>query len=163
MMFAGLTSAYIVKKNGGNWLVFQMPSSFSLSTFLLVVSSFTVHIASISMREKRMDKYRLYLLMTVFLGVCFIGLQFIGFKQLANQNIALFGLNSNPAASFLGIMVGLHFLHVFGGIIAIIFILYKLYFTYKKSYTYMPIKLVTTYWHFVDILWIYLFIFFKLI
>jgi cytochrome c oxidase subunit 3 len=85
----------------------------------------------------------------------------LGFQNLEARNIALTGAKSNSAASFLLVITGLHMLHVLGGVIAILVIFIRAYAGRVKQYSSMPIELVSTYWHFVDILWIYLFIFYN--
>ena len=163
MMFAGLTSAYIVKRNDGNWLEFPMPSVFWYSTVTIIISSLTMYLAQKAFKAREMARYRSLINVTAFLGVLFAVLQFVGFIQLGHQNIPLFGVKSNPSASFLGIITGLHVLHVLGGVIALIVLFFRAHRTRVKSYNSVPVEIVGTYWHFVDILWIYLFIFFNMV
>lgn len=163
MMFAGLTSAYIVKRNDGNWLEFPMPSVFWYSTVTILISSVTIFLAQKSFKAREMARYRTLINITALLGVLFAVLQVIGFIQLGHQNIKLFGTGSNPSASFLGIITGLHVLHVLGGVIALIVLFFRAHRKRVKSYNSVPIEIVGTYWHFVDILWIYLFIFFNMV
>jgi len=161
MMFAGLTSAYIVRKAAANWLVFDIPPIFWASTFVILFSSLTMHLALKHFKAREMKQYRNLITITTILGVLFAGLQYNGFKYLYQHGISLFGEGSNPSASFLGIIVGLHALHVLGGVIALLLIFFKAYSRRVKSYNSIPLEIVSTYWHFVDILWIYLFIFLK--
>jgi len=163
MMFAGLTSAYIVKKNQSSWLEFELPKIFWYSTLVILLSSVTIHLAGKSFKAREMGRYRNLITITAALGVLFIIFQVFGFLNLEGRNIALTGAKSNSAASFLLVITGLHMLHVLGGVIAILVIFVKAYAGSVKQYSSMPIDLVSTYWHFVDILWIYLFVFLQFV
>ena len=162
MMFAGLTSAYIVRSNQANWLEFNLPAIFWYSTAVILASSITMHLSVKAFRAREMQRYRSLITITAALGVVFAALQFFGFKELGSHGVLLLGQGSNPAASFLAIITGLHVLHVLGGVIAILVIFIRAYNTRSKSYNTVPVEIVSTYWHFVDILWIYLFVFFSI-
>jgi len=161
MMFAGLTSAYIVKKNQSSWLEFDLPVVFIYSTLVIIASSLTVHLAAKAFKAREMARYRTLITVTALLGVLFMALQILGFMDLEARNIALTGAKSNSAASFLLVITGLHMLHVLGGVIALLVMFIKAYVSSVKNYSSLSIELVGTYWHFVDILWIYLFIFYN--
>lgn len=162
MMFAGFTSAYIVKRNDSNWLEFSLPPVFWVSTFTILLSSVTIHLAYISFKARNMARYRTLMTVTAALGVVFITLQWIGFRYLQRHGVQLVGANSNAAASFLGVITGVHMLHVLGGVIVLLFMFVRAYNTRRKSYSTIPIEVASTYWHFVDALWIYLFVFFHI-
>ena len=161
MMFAGLTSAYIVKKSQANWLEYSLPLVFWYSTLAIIVSSITINMALKAFKAKEMRQYRLLITVTAFLGFLFMGLQILGFSNLEARNIPLFGSKSNSATSFLGVITILHMLHVLGGVIALLVIFIRAYVSKIKNYSSLPIEIISTYWHFVDFLWIYLFIFFN--
>lgn len=161
MMFAGLTSAYIVKRSQSEWLEFSLPTTFVYSTIAIIISSVTIHLAVKAFKARLMKRYRILMLITVCLGILFTVLQTIGFTELYNKGIQLFGIGSNPSASFLGVITGLHIVHILGGVIALLVILFKAYFSTSKIYSSTSIEILSTYWHFVDILWIYLFVFFN--
>lgn len=163
MMFAGLTSAYIVKKNQSSWLEFDLPVVFMYSTFVIILSSITIHLATKAFKSREMGRYRMLITITAVLGLLFMAMQVFGFMDLESRNIALTGARSNSAASFLLVITGLHMLHVLGGVIALLVIFIKAYVSSVKNYSSLSIELVGTYWHFVDILWIYLFIFYHMI
>jgi cytochrome c oxidase subunit 3 len=162
MMFAGLTSAYIVRSNQANWLQFYLPDIFWYSTVVILLSSVFMHLSLKAFRAREMKRYRLLITITAFLGILFALLQVAGFMYLNNHGVALLGPGSNPSASFLAIIAGLHALHVLGGVIALLIIFFKAYSSRSKNYSVVPVEVVSTYWHFVDALWIYLFIFFHL-
>ncbi len=161
MMFAALTSAYIVKKNQSSWLEFELPRIFWYSTFVILLSSVTIHLSVKAFKAREMGRYRMLITLTAALGVLFLALQIMGFQNLEARNIALTGPKSNSAASFLFVITGLHMAHVLGGVVALLVIFIKAYAVKIKNYSPLSIELVSTYWHFVDVLWIYLFIFYN--
>ena len=161
MMFAGLTSAYLVRRVEANWLQFSLPPVFWLSTIVILISSLTIHLALKSFRARIMRRYRLFITLTSILGVLFAILQYSGFNYLYSHGVQVFGVGSNPSASFLGIIIGLHALHVLGGVIALFVMFIRAYSVRVKRYNVTAVEVISTYWHFVDILWIYLFIFLK--
>jgi cytochrome c oxidase subunit 3 len=161
MMFAALTSAYIVKKNQANWLEFDLPKVFWYSTVTILASSVTIHLALKAFKAREMGRYRSLITVTAVLGLLFITLQYLGFRDLEMRNIALTGPKSNSAASFLFVITGLHMVHVLGGVIALLVIFIRAFASRTKTYSALPIELAATYWHFVDVLWIYLFIFYN--
>src|SRR6185312_6923253 len=155
MMFGGFTSAYIVKRNLSNWITFNLPQIFWYSTAVIVISSITIIISRNYFRQREMKQYRLWLAVTLLLGIAFVFMQYIGFTQLWKSGVTL---TKNVSFSFLYIIVGLHALHVLGGIIALIIVLIRTFSVRIKNYNIVPVDLMNTYWHFVDLLWIYLFI-----
>ncbi|MCZ2224067.1 MAG: cytochrome c oxidase subunit 3 [Chitinophagales bacterium] len=159
MMFAGLTSAYIVKSNQDNFLEFSLPNYFWFSTIAILLSSVTMHLSLKTFKARERNKYKLLISITVVLGSIFAALQVEGFISLDNHGIRLIGQNSNAAASFLLVIIGLHGLHVLGGIIALLVMFFKSFSQKIKNYNSVPLEVVSIYWHFVDILWIYLLIF----
>lgn len=163
MMFAGLTSAYIVKRSQPGWESFTLPKIFIYSTVVIVLSSLTVQMAYKSFRERLMPKYRMYFAVTALLGLAFVVMQIIGFYQFQASGKKMIGLGSNPAYSFVLAIAGLHVVHIVGGFVALLIVFFKTLSTKKRIYDAIPIELVATYWHFVDILWLYLFVFFTLL
>lgn len=161
MMFAGLTSAYIVKKSQANWLEFELPNLFWFSTIVILVSSFTIQMAVKKAKAGEMAQYRGFLSVTAILGVTFIILQLRGFQALELNNVALTGARSNSAGSFLLVITGLHLLHILGGIIALAIVTFKAMSSKSSNNPVLSAELAATYWHFVDLLWIYLFVFLK--
>jgi cytochrome c oxidase subunit 3 len=157
MMFAGLTSAYIVKSGQANWHEVTMPTSFWYSTAALVLSSITIQASLRAIKQRAMGQYRSLLLLTLVLGVVFVILQWTGFQWLWKHGVNFEGAGEGQ---FLYIIFGLHALHVLGGIIALAVILCKQYFGKTRSYNTTAAEVMSTYWHFVDALWIYLLIFF---
>jgi len=111
-----------------------------------------------SFKQREMNRYRLLLAATVLLGVGFVILQWLGFKQLWNNGVQFKG--ASGGGQFLYVIAGLHALHILGGIIALIVMFVKAFFGRTKLYSGVPVEIMATYWHFVDLLWIYLLVFF---
>ena len=161
MMFAGLTSAYIVKRSQANWTMLEIPVIFWFSTITILLSSLTMQLSVRAFRERNMNKYRRLLMATAVLGFAFLVMQVVGFMQYKAMDVRLVGAGSNASYSFLLAIASLHGLHVFGGLVALVIIARKALSTRKRSYSSMPVEVMATYWHFVDILWIYLILFFS--
>lgn len=156
MMFAGLTSAYIVKSNQANWEVVETPVEFYYSTVVMLLSSLTIQWALRSFKQREMSRYRLLMGITGVLGLAFIWLQWVGFNWMWDNGVTFQG---SGAGQFLYIIAGLHGLHVLGGIVALIVVIARAFVGRTQSYSSVPVEIMSTYWHFVDVLWIYLFIF----
>ena len=133
---------------------------FWYSTATIMASSVTVQLALKSLKKREMINYRRLLAVTAVLGVLFIVLQIVGFGQFAAQDIRLVGAGSNASYSFLLAISGLHGIHVLGGVVALVVIAIRALNSSTRSYSSVPLEIAATYWHFVDALWIYLFIFF---
>lgn len=159
MMFAGLTSAYVVKKSQDNVISVLLPNIFIWSTIVILASSYTIQLAIKSLKNGKTNQYNNFLALTVLLGIVFTVMQYFGFISLVDSGVKFIGRNSNPGASFLLVIIGLHALHIIGGVIALLIFHIKssLNKTVSKSVT--GIEVLATYWHFVDILWVYLLIF----
>lgn len=157
MMFAGLTSAYIVKMNQANWEEVRTPVEFWYSTAAILLSSLTIQMALRAFKQREMRHYRLLLLATAVLGVAFVYFQWEGFSWMWDNGVRFRGAG---AGQFLYIIAGLHGLHVVGGIIALVVVLIKALTGRTKTYSSVPVEVLSTYWHFVDALWLYLLVFF---
>jgi cytochrome c oxidase subunit 3 len=160
MMFAGLTSAFIVKSNQVNWKSVALPKVFWVSTIVILLSSLTIQWALRSFKQREMSKYRMLIGVTLVLGVAFIVLQWMGFNALWDLKITFKGAG---AGQFLYVIFGLHGLHVIGGIIALTVMFVKAFISNTRVYSAVPVEVAATYWHFVDLLWIYLLLFFLII
>ena len=160
MMFAGLTSAVIVKRNQADWQGFTLPTVFWYSTGVLLLTSLSIQMCLRAFKERRMRRYRSLLTLTAVGGLLFVVLQFRGFESLWAQGLRF---TNDVAVSFLYIIFGLHALHVLGGIVALIVQFGRAFSTRSRNYSSVPIEIVSTYWHFVDLLWLYILVFFILI
>lgn len=167
MMFVAFTSAYLVRRAAGNWVEFRLPDIFFFNTILIMFSSWTMHQSSLALKKNNYNSFKTFLGITTLLGVVFIILQYIGWKALGNIGIHLTG---NPSGSFVYVISGVHAMHVVGGVLFLLYLF--LHATVNLSdpvkkliYETNPINklninLMATYWHFVDGLWVYLFLFF---
>lgn len=171
MMFAGLTSGFLVREAQGNWRTYEMPIEFWISTFVIILSSITLHFGIKSFKHQNFATAKKLVLATLILGIAFCALQYTGFKTLyATPQLEQYGditgemrtvrVDGNPSESFLFVIAGLHLLHILGGIIAMIIVYFTTFRKKNISIKTTGIEVVSIYWHFVDILWIYLFIFF---
>lgn len=159
MMFAGLTSAYIVRRAGGNWLEFRLPNIFFINTIVMLLSSVAIHSAYIAFKKGNEVLYKGLLVLSFILGLAFVVLQYQGWLDLTAIGVELTG---NPAGSFIYVISGIHAAHVLGGLAAILVAMIQA-FSLKYKVTKkrkLRFELTLIYWHFVDFLWIYLLIFF---
>ncbi len=160
MLFGGFTSAYVVMHARDNWIQFVLPGIFWFSTAVIICSSITMHLTVKSFKEHRMGSYKKLITLTAILGLVFMVSQFIGFVDLYGQGIKL---TWNVSAALLYVITTTHMLHVLGGVVALLIIFARAYRKHIRSYDPVPVEVAAIYWHFVDILWIYLFLFFQLI
>lgn len=161
MMFAGWTSAVMVRKAQGNWMLFSFPISFYISTVVILLSSLTMHLTVKAFQNRHTSLFKTLITVTAFLGVLFMILQIVGFYQLSNAGISLEGNGEGVSGSFVYVIASVHIAHVLGGVIALIITFLLAVFRKKtKIYSSTGIEILGTYWHFVDVLWVYLFLFF---
>jgi cytochrome c oxidase subunit 3 len=159
MMFAAMTSAYIVRRSEGNWLIVNIPIEFYISTIIILLSSLSMHFAYISAKKDNFQPLKYSLLTTSVLGVLFILTQYMGWQKLVEQGVLFGGIMSNPGGSFVYVLTGLHVFHLFTGIV-FLFVVLIAAFKYKvHSKNLSLIEMCSTYWHFLDGLWVYLFVF----
>ena len=160
MMFAGLTSAYLVSASRKDWNhEMHLPPAFTISTIVIFISSFAIQFAVRAMKSGDRNKTSLLLLATLILGISFVFFQFKGFGELVAQGFFFTGSGSSITATFLYILTILHMVHLFAGIISLLIIIYNHYKQkYNASQT-LGIELGAIFWHFLDILWILLFLF----
>ena len=160
MMFAGLTSAFIVKSNQTNFKLVEIPGVFWISTVAILASSITLQMALRCFKLREMSRYRGLVGATVVLGLAFVVLQWFGFRELWLQNITFKG---SGAGQFLYVIFGLHAIHVIGGVIVLSIMFVRAFTGRIKLYSSVPVEVAAIYWHFVDLLWLYLLIFFMII
>lgn len=165
MMFGALSSAYIVRKGEGNWLEFDLPSVFTISTILILISSITYHLSYLSSKKDDLVKTKMYLIITLSLGIAFLISQYYSWIQLYNYKflngfgVVFGGEYSNPAGSFLYVLSGLHAFHIVSGLVFLIAILLLAFKNKINSKNQLWIEACGHYWHFLGLLWIYLYIF----
>ncbi len=161
MMFAGLTSAYAVRQAAGNWHEFKLPTLFFLSTGVIVLSSVALHGSLHFFKKGNESVYKILLLLAFLLGCSFIVMQYMGWEALASIGVMI---NGNPADSFMYVIPGLHAAHVLGGLGALtVAMVHGFSLPFKPTpRRILRLELTTQYWHFVDLLWVYLLLFFVL-
>jgi len=160
MMFAGLTSAYVVSQSRADWLKdFQLPSAFYFSTIAILGCSVTFHLAKKAIQKDNQSKTTSLLLATLVLGILFVVLQFVGFGQIVENGYYFTGSASSITTTFLYIVVIVHLLHLAGGMISLLIIIYNHFKQKYNSAQTLGIELGAMYWHFLDFLWVYLFLF----
>jgi cytochrome c oxidase subunit 3 len=159
MIFGGLTSAYMVRRGDPGWLVFELPKLFYVSTAIIIISSFTMIWAVQSARKDNFFGVKAGVVLTFLLGIVFIVCQFKAWDSLVAQGVFLTGSSSNPAGSFLYVITGAHLVHLLGGIIILIFICINAFRHIYHSKNLLGLQLGSIYWHFLDLLWLYLFLF----
>jgi cytochrome c oxidase subunit III len=159
MVFAGLTSAYVVRKAEGNWLDFDFPIWFYLSTLFIIVSSLTIIKAKKSIQQNKMETAVKFIKVTFFLALAFALSQFLTWNTLTSQGVYFTGPGSNASGSFLYVLMLLHFFHLVGGVVALLVSWFK---TVRGRYSpenTLGFELTAIFWHFLDFLWLYLFLF----
>lgn len=159
MVFAALTSSYVVSSSRGDWKPFDMPAAFFVSTALMLVSSITFHFVKKMVVEGKRDIAIALLLATLALGCGFIYFQFEGFNVLFQNGLYPAGDYATVTVSFLWVLVLTHLGHLAGGMISLLVIIYN---HFKQKYgpaQTLGIELGALFWHFLDFLWLYLFLF----
>lgn len=160
MMFAGLTSAYVVSQSRADWLKnFELPSGFYFSTIAILGCSVTFHLAKKAIQKDNQSQTTSLLLATLALGILFVILQFVGFGQIVENGYYFTGSASSITTTFLYIVVVVHLLHLIGGMISLLIIIYNQFKQKYNSTQTLGIELGAMYWHFLDFLWVYLFLF----
>ncbi|WP_426062973.1 cytochrome c oxidase subunit 3 [Flavobacterium sp. DSP2-3-1] len=160
MMFAGLTSAFVVSKSRADWLKdFQLPTAFYYSTIVIIGCSITFHLAKKAIQKNNQSKTTIFLLTTLVLGILFVVLQFVGFGQIIDNGHYFTGSGSSITTTFLYVVTVVHLIHLAGGVISLLIIIYNHFKQKYNSSQTLGIELGAMYWHFLDLLWVYLFLF----
>tara|TARA_A100000164_G_scaffold379214_1_gene422892 strand:- start:518 stop:1093 length:576 start_codon:yes stop_codon:yes gene_type:complete len=158
MTFAGLTSAYVVSSTRADWLSnFDLPNAFTISTLLIALSSLTLYLAKYSLNNKK--KTISFILITLGLALLFVYFQFKGFGEIIDQGYYFTGAESSITTSFLYVLILLHLIHLFSGLIVLIVVFYKLQKGRYSGSNTLGFELAHLFWHFLGLLWIYLYLF----
>lgn len=161
MLFAGLTSAVIIRRGDGNWTHFELPDAFLWSTIIIVLSSFTFIATNFFAKKDNQSGLKGSLFVTVLLGILFVVFQFMGYEQLYNQGVYFTGKGHNASGSYLYIISWAHLAHLFGGLISLLVVLFNAFKGKYNSKNLLGLQLSSTYWHFLGGMWVYLYIFFR--
>ncbi|WP_452231556.1 cytochrome c oxidase subunit 3 [Lacinutrix sp. MEBiC02595] len=160
MSFAGWTSAFVVSSSRPDWLKdFVLPNAFIISTVVIILSSITFLLAKRALKNNNRQQTTILLLTTLVLGLIFIFNQFTGFQQIIDLGYNFTGPTSNVTMSYIYLIAMVHILHVVVGLFCLLVVIYN-HFKQKYNATNMlGFELAATFWHFIDILWVYLFLF----
>jgi cytochrome c oxidase subunit 3 len=160
MLFAGLTSAYVVSTSRPDWLKdFILPDEFLISTVIIIISSVTFHLAKNAIKKDDRSATTNYLIATLVLGIAFVVAQFYGFGKVIENGYYFTGPESTVTTSFLYIVTVVHMAHLLAGIIVLLVVIYNHFKQKYNSAQPLGIELGAMFWHFLDILWVYLFLF----
>ncbi|MEP1488142.1 MAG: cytochrome c oxidase subunit 3 [Algibacter sp.] len=160
MSFAGWTSAFVVSSSRPDWLKdFQLPNAFIISTIVIILSSVTFLLAKQALKKENRQLTTIWLLTTLVLGVVFVIGQFSGFQQIIDAGYNFTGPTSNVTMSYIYLIALVHILHVIVGLICLLVVIYNHFKQKYSSSKMLGLELAATFWHFIDILWVYLFLF----
>jgi cytochrome c oxidase subunit III len=159
MIFASLTSYYIVRKSEGTWVEFDLPFYFWINTLIIIMSSGTMHLAYLAAKKDDLQKIKLALFVTTVLGVAFLIGQYFSWVNLIERGIYFTGRTHNVAGSLIYVFSGLHGFHLVGGVIFLLVVLLNSLKYKIHSKNLLQLEMCATYWHFLGGLWVYLFVF----
>lgn len=161
MMFAGLTSAYVVSKSRPDWIKdFEIPSAFFISTAVIVLSSLSFLLVKKANANGKAEVARVAMAVTLLLALAFVVLQFVGFSQIIESGFYFTGKESTVTTSFLYLIVFSHLMHVIGGVIVLTVVMFNLFRGRYANGQTLGLELGAMFWHFLDFLWVYLIVFF---
>lgn len=157
MLFAGFTSAYIVRRGDGNWEVFDLPLFFAINTGVAAISSVFMQLAYVMAKKDNIKMLKTFILLTLGSAILFLIFQLLGWNELTKNNV--YFAFSNPSNSFVYVISGVHFSHVLFGLIFIIATSIQSFRFKVHKTNLLLINMCTTFWHFLTIMWIYLYLF----
>ncbi|MBC7744455.1 MAG: cytochrome c oxidase subunit 3 [Flavobacterium sp.] len=159
MIFAALTSGFIVYTAGSpdRGLKTILPQAFMYSAIIIVLSSLTMHLAYLSALRLKFNQQKFYLSCTIILGVLFMGMQFYAWQILVQQGV--YFVNYNASQSFIYVFTGFHIAHIIAGLIMLVNSLYGVVKNIPQVRNLFRLETTSIFWHFIDILWIYLYVF----
>jgi len=154
MLFAAFTSALVVRKGmSTDWVSTTLPPVVYLNTLILLSSSLTLEVSRRSLRSGLVGRFSHWLFVTVFLGAAFVAGQLIAWRQLASRGIYL---ATNPSSSFFYVLTAAHGVHLLGGIVALLYLVFRTRSISAAPRRPVSVDLIAIYWHFMDALWIYI-------
>lgn len=163
MFFAGLTSAYVISMKREDWVTFDLPQAFYISTVLIILSSITLLFSQKLLKQNKLPTSRTLLLITLVLGLSFVWYQYVGFNQLESLGLYFTGPKSTVSTSFIIGITFMHVLHLLAGVIVLLVVIFNHFKSKYSPKDTLGFELGAIFWHFVGILWIYLFFFFYFI
>lgn len=158
MIFGALTSAYMVRRADPGWYPIELPLAFYISTIIIMLSSLTMIFAYNSAKKDNFSGIQTGMLATLILGIAFIVCQILAWGMLVERNIHIVD-HSNNASQYIYILSFVHLLHICGGVIMLIYVCIKSFRKIYHSKNLLGLQLSSIFWHFLDLLWVYLFLF----
>ncbi|WP_238989376.1 cytochrome c oxidase subunit 3 [Mucilaginibacter terrigena] len=160
MFFAALTSGFIVYIGGtkAHTMGMKLPDIFLYSTAVMVLSSVTLFMASRAAKALQYGRQRLYLLLTILLGVAFFAIQVYAWLILL-PGMGVYFSNPNATQSFVYVFIWMHLLHILAGLLLLGNTLWRCYRSIEQVRNLYSMQMSSIFWHFVDIIWIYLYVF----
>ncbi|MCT4630452.1 cytochrome c oxidase subunit 3 [Winogradskyella sp.] len=163
MSFAGWISAFIIsakQRRDKDWLAdYELPEAFFISLGVILLSSLTFVMAKQALKRNNKQMTTIWLLITLVLGVTFVINQFVGFGQIIEAGYNFTGPTSNITISYIYLIAVVHIAHVIVGLICIMFVIYNHFKQRYNANNMLGLELAANFWHFVDLLWLVLFLF----
>ncbi len=163
MAFAGLTSGYIVSRSAllerEKWMVFSLPDYFYISTIIILISSVVIFLAVKWAKKGNGSASTKALWLTLVLGILFAVFQILGWQELHDGGVFFTGQGSNTAGSWVYAISFFHLLHMIAGIITLLVTTIKSSNGLYSSKNTLGLELCAIFWHFLDIVWLFLFLF----
>ena len=157
MIFAAFTSAHIVRQAQGNWQVYEFPARFLTNTGIIILSSVFLQIAFFAARKDNLKLLKPMVIMATGLGFAFLAGQWLAWGDMVDEG--LFFSGGNVATSFLYVITAVHAVHLVGGVFYLLYVLISSLRTRVHSKNMLNMEMCTTFWHFLGVLWIYLYVF----
>jgi len=157
MLFAAWTSAYIVKRGDTDWVEIIIPSQFYINTVIIIISSVTLVLGSWALKRDQFERAKVLIAITTVLGIAFMVGQFLAYDEMISLSQHFSG--GSTSSSFVYVLSGAHGLHVLGGVVYLILLMIAVFRGKVHSKNMVMAEMCGTYWHFLDVLWLYLFVF----
>ena len=158
LLFMGFMSGFIVYVGGrGHALQVLLPNAFIYSTIVIALSSISLFLAKKAAKGLQLATQRLYLWLTIFLGIAFLAIQISAWFTLINMQV--FFINANAARSFIYVFSGIHFLHDIAGLLVLLNTVLATYRNIPQVKNIFKVEMASIFWHFLDIMWICLYVF----
>jgi cytochrome c oxidase subunit III len=159
MLFAAWTSAYIVKRGEPGWSSFELPVQFWINSIIILLSSVTMVWAQRTLKNDKIEMAKVAISITAVLGVAFLVGQVFAWQKMIEMNYYFAGMGSNTSSSFIYVLTGVHGVHIVGGVIYLLLLMIAVFRGKVHSKSMTMVEMCATYWHFLDVLWLYLFVF----
>jgi cytochrome c oxidase subunit III len=159
MLFAAWTSAYIVKRGEPGWSSFELPVQFWVNSIIILLSSGTMVWAQRALKGDKIEMAKVAITITAVLGVAFLVGQVLAWQKMIEMNYYFAGMGSNTSSSFIYVLTGVHGVHIVGGVIYLLLLMIAVFKGKVHSKNMTMVEMCATYWHFLDVLWLYLFVF----